>query len=97
MLIVHPDALKTALVAAKAAGISPDRVIVFDATPNAVDGHRTVGGLVNDGLKRKDPSFVERTLEPGEGRTKLAFLSFSSGTTGKPKVIPSTFSGDLQN
>ena len=32
------------------------------------------------------PNFVERRLRPGEGRTKIAFLSFSSGTTGKPKV-----------
>jgi 4-coumarate--CoA ligase len=26
-------------------------------------------------------------LEKGEGRRKLAFLSFSSGTTGNPKAV----------
>ena len=30
--------------------------------------------------------FEERKLLPGEAKTKLAFLNFSSGTTGKPKV-----------
>lgn len=41
--------------------------------------------LVEEGLARPT-SFVERTLAPGEAKTKLAFLSCSSGTTGKPKV-----------
>lgn len=88
VLIVHPDAVQTALAAAKAADISSDRVVVFDGTfPTKIpSNHRTVGNLISEGLKKPDPSFVERTLKSGEGRTKLAFLSFSSGTTGKPKV-----------
>jgi len=36
---------------------------------------------------RKDPSFVERHLNPGEAKTKIAFLCFSSGTTGRPKAV----------
>lgn len=32
-------------------------------------------------------AYTERALRPGEGKTKLAFLSFSSGTTGKPKAV----------
>lgn len=42
--------------------------------------------LIADGL-RKVISYTERRLGPGEGKTKLAFLSFSSGTTGKPKAV----------
>ncbi|KAJ7935445.1 hypothetical protein B0H13DRAFT_1854115 [Mycena leptocephala] len=37
------------------------------------------------GLQMK--AFSERKLRPGEGKTKLAFLSFSSGTTGTPKAV----------
>lgn len=91
VLIVHPDALTTALAAARAADIPPDRIIVFDPTPPVQyrGNHCTVGELINQGLARPEPSYVERTLRPGEAKTKLAFLSFSSGTTGKPKVRPS--------
>ncbi|KAH8992514.1 amp dependent CoA ligase [Lactarius akahatsu] len=42
--------------------------------------------LITYGLAHQ-PYFVERALRPGEGRTKIAFLSFSSGTTGKPKAV----------
>lgn len=33
------------------------------------------------------PVFVEKRLAPGEAKKKLAFLCFSSGTTGKPKAV----------
>ena len=49
----------------------------------------TVQYLIERGLSDLNiagPKFVERHLKPGEGKTKLAFLSFSSGTTGNPKV-----------
>ncbi|KAF9465775.1 phenylacetyl-CoA ligase [Collybia nuda] len=89
VLIVHPDALDTALAAANDAGLDSDRVVVFDVTtPTQVTRkHRTVNELINEGLSGRERSYIERTLEPGEGRTKLAFLSFSSGTTGKPKAV----------
>ena len=51
----------------------------------AADGVRSCADLIALGRASK-PNFVERKLAPGEGRTKLAFLSFSSGTTGRPKV-----------
>jgi acyl-CoA synthetase (AMP-forming)/AMP-acid ligase II len=50
------------------------------------DGLPTVQTLIEDGLRLGQPQFVERKLEKGEAKTKVAFLSFSSGTTGKPKV-----------
>jgi len=49
----------------------------------------TVQSLIERGLgdlNDNGPQFVERRLRKGEARTKLAFLSFSSGTTGRPKV-----------
>jgi hypothetical protein len=98
VLVVHPDALEGALLAAQQVGIPFDRVIPLDTIPGprsstvAPDLHQ----LIAYGLAHP-PNFVERRLRPGEGRTKVAFLSFSSGTTGKPKVrtIYSTTSNKL--
>jgi acyl-CoA synthetase (AMP-forming)/AMP-acid ligase II len=87
VLVAHPGVLEGALVAAEKAGISFDRVIPLD-TPH---GQRlsTIAPDLNEliayGLAHP-PNFVERQLNPGEGKTKIAFLSFSSGTTGKPKA-----------
>jgi len=87
VLFVHPDALEGALVAAQQVGIPFDRIIPLDtlrgprSSAVAPDMHQ----LIAYGLAHP-PSFVERRLRPGEGKTKVAFLSFSSGTTGKPKV-----------
>lgn len=49
----------------------------------------TVQHLIERGigeLNANGPAFVERRLAKGEAKTKVAFLSFSSGTTGRPKV-----------
>lgn len=46
----------------------------------------TVEKLIKAGLS-KPATFVERRLNPGESKTKLAFLCFSSGTTGRPKAV----------
>jgi 4-coumarate--CoA ligase len=88
MIITHPVALETALAAAREAGIRSDRVILLntnDAAGSQPGSVSTIDELVFRGLCR-EAHFVERTLNPGEAKTKLAFLSFSSGTTGKPKV-----------
>jgi 4-coumarate--CoA ligase len=87
LLVVHPGVLEGALVAAEKAGIPSDRIIPLDTLDGR--GQSTVAPDLNEliafGLAHP-PNFVERRLNPGEGKTKVAFLSFSSGTTGKPKV-----------
>jgi 4-coumarate--CoA ligase len=92
LMIVHPETLDTALSAAEAYGISPEHIVLFDgkSTSTHASSYHTVGDLVKQGLSKADPtsSFVERILQPGEAKIKLAFLSFSSGTSGKPKVCP---------
>ncbi|KAF8895161.1 hypothetical protein BD779DRAFT_1668498 [Infundibulicybe gibba] len=72
ILIVHPSAIHTATSAA--------------TVNDAPKGHRTINELVEMGLGRP-ATFTEKKLKPGEAKTKLAFLSFSSGTTGKPKAV----------
>lgn len=80
LIIAHSSSLHTALGAAQAAGLPSERVITFDES-NQI----SVDALIQQGL-RSEPNFVERKLRKGEAKTKVAFLSFSSGTTGKPKV-----------
>ena len=94
LLLVHPDVLDTAQVAAKKAGLSDDRVVLFERLLNSIPAaHTTFQNLITEGLSA-DPSFVERRLAPSEAKTKLAVLCFSSGTTGRPKVFTRTFSHD---
>ncbi|KAF7291670.1 Phenylacetyl-CoA ligase [Mycena chlorophos] len=87
LLIVHPEAVQAALTAAKARGLAQDRVLVFDVdhvkppVPSLVN----VNSLIQKGSRMRN--VPERILKPGEGKTKLALLSFSSGTTGRPKAV----------
>ncbi|KAF5315018.1 hypothetical protein D9619_007429 [Psilocybe cf. subviscida] len=90
VLIVHPEALPIALNAARAAGLSFDRIVVFDVkgatTAEMRAKHESVSSLVEFGLRNK-VHYADRVLVPGEAKSKLAFLSFSSGTTGRPKAV----------
>lgn len=69
--------------AARQAGLPETRVVVLDDVTGST--HTTVEALIQEGL-RLNQCFVEPKLKPGEAKSKIAFLNFSSGTTGKPKV-----------
>ncbi|KAF9502465.1 phenylacetyl-CoA ligase [Pleurotus eryngii] len=84
IIFAHPGSLGIAAEAATMAGIPQDRVIVLDSAPGSP--YKTVPEMIKFGL-RQPVSFVERRLKAGEAKTKLAFLCFSSGTTGKPKAV----------
>jgi 4-coumarate--CoA ligase len=88
LIISDPASLTTTLEAAKAVGLSKDRIILFD-TKAADSSYTSVSKLVERGtqLAGKGQDFTELKLNAGESKTKLAFLSFSSGTTGKPKAV----------
>lgn len=78
LVITFSGFLATALEASKAAGISNSSVIVLDGPGHDRD---SVSELI--ALGAKSPlSYKELKLKPGEAKTKIAFLSFSSGTTG---------------
>jgi acyl-coenzyme A synthetase/AMP-(fatty) acid ligase len=90
LIITHPAVLNTVLSAARKTGLPIDRIVLLESPANsATHIHFTLDDLITEGLS-KEPDFVERRLAPGEAKTKVAFLSFSSGTTGKPKVCVHT-------
>jgi acyl-coenzyme A synthetase/AMP-(fatty) acid ligase len=74
--------------AAKQSGIPHDRLVLLDGSERVIPNFsgNNIHNLIEHGLSQ-EPNFVERRLEPGEAKTKVALLLFSSGTTGKPKVF----------
>ncbi|KAG7098980.1 hypothetical protein E1B28_000866 [Marasmius oreades] len=85
LIVVHSAFMQAALTAAKKAGLSDDRVVIIPA-PGAKLDRITINDLVAFGSSQPE-TFFERKLRTGEAKTKRAFLSFSSGTTGKPKAV----------
>jgi len=85
LLFTHPGSLDVALKAAKQAKVSLDRIILFDPDPQG--RLTTVEQLAREGQRFQKPTFQERKFSKGEGKSKIAFLSFSSGTTGRPKAV----------
>ncbi|KAF4565431.1 hypothetical protein EYR36_002002 [Pleurotus pulmonarius] len=89
LMIVHIDFLKTAVAASQAAGLSSARIIVMsdqDAEGASIPaGFSSLDSLIQGGLQ-SGARLTEVKLKPGEGKTRIAFYSSSSGTTGPPKV-----------
>ncbi|KAG6844471.1 hypothetical protein H0H87_006695 [Tephrocybe sp. NHM501043] len=85
LIITHPNSINTAVSAARKAKVPLDRLVLFGTCHDLAAHYLTVSALIEKFLTMGQ-IFDERNLEPGEAKTKLAFLSFSSGTTGKPKV-----------
>jgi len=86
LMIVHPDLLDIALSTARHANFPRDKIILFNTGSNLPGSRLTVADLIQQELDlSSDQSFVETRLHQGEAKSKVAFLSFSSGTTGKPK------------
>lgn len=93
MLFLHPDSLAVGLAAARTAGIRPDRIALFERPPSASASVAGAGAdlltldeLIQEGLAQPR-RWAEPRLRPGEGKTKIALLLFSSGTTGRPKAV----------
>ncbi|KIK04117.1 hypothetical protein K443DRAFT_93794 [Laccaria amethystina LaAM-08-1] len=90
MIIAHPESLRIALEVAETAGLPQDCVVLFNVESSmstySKSERDTIDDLVEYGLNMKT-SFSEKRLDPGEAKTRLAFLSFSSGTTGQPKAV----------
>jgi acyl-CoA synthetase (AMP-forming)/AMP-acid ligase II len=81
LIFTHSEFLETAVTAAHRAGIPKDRVAVISGHES---GENTLGTTVDVLISSaKSTAFKECKLKPGQAKTKVAFLSFSSGTTGR--------------
>lgn len=65
--------------AAQEAGLSEDRIFILEGT--STDGRRSLEDLINDVYRKRIPRLPIRPAK----RDTLAYLVFSSGTTGLPK------------
>jgi len=75
--------LETALKAAKAVGITEDKVFIMDLPGQTNPGSfRTVDDLVAQG--RSLPEIEPLRWPKGQGERQVAFLCYSSGTSGLP-------------
>lgn len=82
LLIVHAKNFGVALEAASGAGLEESRIVVIAST---VPAATSFDSLITDGEKL--PAYVEPRLSAGENKSRIAFLVFSSGTSGLPKVV----------
>ncbi|KAF5360390.1 hypothetical protein D9756_004583 [Leucocoprinus leucothites] len=93
-MIVHSTVLSVSLEAAQLSGLPDDRIVLLDDSESisvsdsthTASAYKTIPGLIAQELDRSSP-FAGRTLKPGEGKTKVALLFWSSGTTGTPKAV----------
>ncbi|EUC61072.1 acetyl-CoA synthetase-like protein [Rhizoctonia solani AG-3 Rhs1AP] len=90
LLFVHPTNIEVALKAAQEVGIEKSHIISLmsaNTQRNAIiHEFLSIDQLVDEGLA-SGKHFTEKILSPGENKIKIAFYSFSSGTTGRPKAV----------
>ena len=85
LVIAYSANLQTALSAMKARNISANRLILLDAPDANNDApFASIESLIVE--HERYPPYAEHTFKSGEGKTAIALLCFSSGTTGSPKV-----------
>jgi acyl-CoA synthetase (AMP-forming)/AMP-acid ligase II len=77
-LVIHPAAIQTALEAARMAKLPQQRVLVLDNTATTL---QTVSEFVSGAAATEVGCSL---ISPAED---LAYLVYSSGTTGKPKGV----------
>jgi acyl-CoA synthetase (AMP-forming)/AMP-acid ligase II len=81
-VIVHRKSFEIALQAAKANNIPLSHVFTID---DYLEDYSGVNDIIKEG--RDLPPIERIVFKKGESRRRLAFLSFSSGTSGLPKAV----------
>ncbi|KAG6819775.1 hypothetical protein H0H93_008782 [Arthromyces matolae] len=96
-IIAHSSNISAVLTAARP-DLPCERIILIDQVPLRFSMPRieNVPNLIQEGIK-KNLKVQERVFAPGEGRTKVALLSWSSGTTGKQKAVALSHYGLIAN
>ncbi|KAH9854754.1 acetyl-CoA synthetase-like protein [Lenzites betulinus] len=79
-LFVHPDILPQALEVAQLVGLPQDRIYILEGH---VEGRRNLASAIDAIHQRKLPAVPTRPVV----RNTLAYLVFSSGTSGLPKAV----------
>lgn len=86
VLLVEPALLDVALPAAEKAGLSRERMFLFDEDYcQTMQGVRDWSVMLASKEEAKDARW--KALGPEEARTTAAVLNYSSGTTGLPKGV----------
>ncbi|KAJ7599213.1 phenylacetyl-CoA ligase [Mycena floridula] len=92
LLFAHQDNIGTVLKAASGVKLSHSNIIILDALPwdrSSLEAVIVEGEFL--------PAIQEYILKPDEGKHKIAFLAFSSGTTGAPKAVSISHSNVICN
>lgn len=63
--------MQTGLAAAKAIGLSNDRIVLIEPASNERQPFVTLDEVIQEGLQQPE-QFVERQFKPGEAKTKIA-------------------------
>jgi long-subunit acyl-CoA synthetase (AMP-forming) len=79
-IFVHPTLLPLALEAASRTGLPHEHIYILEGD---VPGRKSLGQMIDDVLQRKTAPVP---VQPVQQNT-LAYLLFSSGTTGLPKAV----------
>ncbi|KZT73820.1 acetyl-CoA synthetase-like protein [Daedalea quercina L-15889] len=79
-LFVGPDLYTVALEAAREVGLAEERIFVLSGR---VKGKKSMANLIDSALERRTPVLPVRPAK----KDTLAYLVFSSGTTGLPKAV----------
>jgi acyl-CoA synthetase (AMP-forming)/AMP-acid ligase II len=79
-LFVHPNLLPIALEAASNAGLPHEHVYVLGGQ---VAGRKSLGDMIDEIIERKTPVVPVKPVK----HNTLAYLLFSSGTSGVPKSV----------
>lgn len=84
LIVAHPLTIQNVRAALSNLGQTVDAdIILIKSYPGS--GLRTLDGVIDEATVKGLTARPLRLLA-GESKTKMAFLCFSSGTTGKPKV-----------
>lgn len=87
-VITCASLLDTALKAAKAVGIALDRIFIMQTGGSSSNGlsYKTIDELIDEG--RSLAPLESPVWTKGQGTRQVAYLSYSSGTSGLPVCFP---------